>query len=97
MAVIPSATAAFIGFAERGPVLEPTVVGRWEEHADRFGDPVDSLGQPGSYLHDAVRGWFGNGGRGCLIVRLSSGSVGELTDLLRGGAEWQSIDVPAST
>ena len=56
--------AAFIGLAERGPLHTPVDVGDWSDYQRLFGDAV-----PGLLLPQAVRLFFANGGRRCLVVR----------------------------
>ena len=56
--------AAFIGLAERGPLHTPVDLGDWSDFQRLFGDAV-----PGLLLPQAVRLFFANGGRRCLVVR----------------------------
>jgi hypothetical protein len=56
--------AAFIGLAERGPLHTPVDVGGWSDFQQVFGEAV-----PGLLLPQAVRLFFANGGRRCLVVR----------------------------
>jgi hypothetical protein len=56
--------AAFIGLAERGPLHTPVDVGGWSNFQQVFGEAV-----PGLLLPQAVRLFFANGGRRCLVVR----------------------------
>lgn len=56
--------AAFIGLAERGPLHTPVDVGDWSDFQRLFGDAA-----PGLLLPQAVRLFFANGGRRCLVVR----------------------------
>src|SRR4030043_108696 len=63
-----TACAAFVGFAERGPVNEPTFIPNWTEYTNTFGGFID-----GSYLANAVFGYFLNGGGRCYVTRLPGG------------------------
>lgn len=56
---------AFVGFAERGPVNEPTFIANWTQFVNTFGSFL-----PGGYLAHAVYGFFNNGGSTCYITRL---------------------------
>jgi len=56
----------FLGIASRGPLDEPTRVSSFEGFREVFGERV-----PGGYLFDAVRGFFGNGGAECYVVRVA--------------------------
>ncbi|WP_063041018.1 phage tail sheath family protein [Nocardia pseudovaccinii] len=62
---VGTAVAAFVGFAERGPFDEPTLITNWSQFSQQFGDFVD-----GSYLAHAVYGFFGNGGGACYVIRV---------------------------
>jgi Bacteriophage tail sheath protein len=79
--------AAFVGFAERGPVDDPQLVEDPGQYAALFGGDLplafDERGVPTcAALPDAVRSFFDNGGRRCFVVRV----LGE-------GAEW-AAEVP---
>jgi uncharacterized protein len=62
---VGTATAAFVGFAERGPVNQPTFITNWTQFVNTFGSFI-----PGGYLAHAVYGFFNNGGATCYITRL---------------------------
>ena len=63
-----TACAAFVGFAEKGPVNEPIFIPNWTEFTNTFGGFVE-----GSYLANAVFGYFLNGGGRCYVTRLPGG------------------------
>ena len=70
-----TSTAGFIGPALWGPLYEPTQIFSWEEFVQRFGkvlspgDPAQVfIGDPRSYLANAVQGFFDNGGSTAWIV-----------------------------
>ncbi|MBL7208504.1 MAG: phage tail sheath family protein [Dehalococcoidia bacterium] len=65
---VGTAVAAFVGFAERGPVNQPIFIPNWTEFTNTFGGFVK-----GSYLAPAVYGFFHNGGGRCYISRLPGG------------------------
>ena len=67
---VGTATAAFVGLAEKGPINEPTLVTNWTQFTTRFGDFV-----PDTYLAHAVYGYFLNGGGAAYIVRVGSGEA----------------------
>jgi hypothetical protein len=58
--------AAFMGYALRGPVLTPVKVENWRQFVAVFGGFAGY-----AYLAHAVRGFFGNGGTTCYIVRIA--------------------------
>ena len=62
-----TAVAAFVGFAERGPVDEPVLVTSWTQFCSTFGGVV-----PGGFLALAVHGYFANGGGSSYVVRLGA-------------------------
>ncbi|MEP7111675.1 MAG: phage tail sheath subtilisin-like domain-containing protein [Ilumatobacteraceae bacterium] len=64
---VGTAVAAFVGFAEKGPANQPTLVTNWTQFTQNFGDFVE-----GSYLAHAVYGYFLNGGGAAYIVRIGS-------------------------
>ena len=65
---VGTAVAAFVGFAERGPVNEPTLVTNWTQFTTNFGGFM-----PGSYLAHAVYAYFLNGGGAAYVVRVGDG------------------------
>ena len=67
---VGTAVAAFVGFAERGPIGEPTLVTSWSNFVSQFGSGV-----PGGFLAPSIYGFFNNGGGNCYVTRLP-GSLG---------------------
>jgi phage tail sheath protein FI len=67
---VGTAVAAFIGFAEKGPVGEPTRITNWTQFTTEFGGFIKD-----GFLAPAVYGYFNNGGTDCYITRLP----GEIT------------------
>ncbi|MEU6018218.1 phage tail sheath subtilisin-like domain-containing protein [Streptomyces sp. NPDC047515] len=66
---VGTSVAAFVGFAQKGPFDEPTLITNWSQFAGTFGDFVD-----GTYLAAAVYGFFANGGGVCYVVRIGDGT-----------------------
>jgi phage tail sheath protein FI len=64
---VGTAVAAFVGFAEKGPVNEPTLVTNWTQFTANFGSFI-----PGSYLAHAVYAYFLNGGGVAYVVRIGA-------------------------
>jgi phage tail sheath protein FI len=62
---VGTAVAAFVGFAERGPLHEPMLVTNWTQFKQTFGDFVEDY-----YLAHAVYGYFQNGGGVAYVVRV---------------------------
>src|SRR3954452_20875087 len=62
---VGTAVAAFIGFAETGPVGQPTLVTNWSQFQRTFGTFVK-----GSYLAPSIYGYFNNGGGVAYVTRL---------------------------
>lgn len=67
---VGTAIAAFVGFAERGPVHEPVLVTNWTQFTQAFGGFV-----AGTYLAHAVYGYFLNGGGSAYVVRIGAGDA----------------------
>lgn len=68
---VGTSVAAFVGFAQKGPFDEPTLITNWSQFVATFGDFVD-----GAYLASAVYGFFANGGGVCYVVRVDDGTAG---------------------
>ncbi|MFK4188767.1 phage tail sheath family protein [Streptomyces sparsogenes] len=62
---VGTSVAAFIGFAQKGPFNEPTLITNWTQFTSVFGDFVE-----GTYLASSVYGFFANGGGICYVVRI---------------------------
>ena len=62
---VATSIAAFIGWANQGPVGNPVMVESWSEYQATFGGMI-----PGVYLGYAVYQFFQNGGSQAYIVRL---------------------------
>ncbi|OLR92872.1 phage tail sheath family protein [Actinokineospora bangkokensis] len=63
---VGTAVAAFVGFAEKGPVDEPVLVTNWTQYTQAFGGFVE-----GAYLAHSVYGYFLNGGGTAYVVRVN--------------------------
>jgi len=66
---VGTAVAGFVGFAEKGPVSQPTLVTNWTQFTKVFGGFVEDC-----YLPAAVHGYFLNGGGSAYIIRLPDGT-----------------------
>jgi phage tail sheath protein FI len=62
---VGTAVAAFVGFAEKGPVDEPVLVTNWTQFTQTFGGFVED-----AYLAHAVYGYFLNGGGVAYVIRI---------------------------
>ena len=62
---VGTAIAAFVGFADQGPVNEPTLVTNWTQYTTTFGDITSDFA-----MAKSVYGFFNNGGGRAYIVRL---------------------------
>jgi phage tail sheath protein FI len=78
---VGTSTAAFVGFTEKGPFNEAVLVTSWTQYTTVFGEFV-----PGSYLAQAVYGYFLNGGGNAYIVSLGAGGSSEETPALAAPA-----------
>jgi len=61
---VGTATGAFIGIAERGPIGEAKLITNWTQFVDTFGGFI-----PPGYLAYAVNQFFTEGGTKCWVVR----------------------------
>ncbi|WBO68397.1 phage tail sheath family protein [Streptomyces camelliae] len=68
---VGTAVAAFVGFAQRGPFHEPTLVTNWDQYTQLFGGFTE-----GTYLAHAVYGYFSNGGGAAYVVRIGGSAEG---------------------
>ncbi|MBI1205830.1 MAG: hypothetical protein GC191_00930 [Azospirillum sp.] len=68
--------AGFVGLAERGPLDRAVALDGWPAFVASFGAFL-----PGAHLAYAVRGFFENGGRRCLVVRIAAATVESELDL----------------
>ncbi|MFG3712518.1 phage tail sheath family protein [Micromonospora sp. NPDC047730] len=85
---VGTAVAAFVGFAERGPVNEPTLITNWSQYTRTFGGFV-----AGAFLPLSVYGYFLNGGGSAYVVRVG-GSDGD-TGAAGGDGAYATAAVPA--
>ena len=69
---VGTAVCAFVGFTERGIPNRPTLVTNWTQYSKAFGGFVD-----GTYLPQAVYGYFLNGGGAAYVVRIGADGEGD--------------------
>jgi uncharacterized protein len=83
---VGTAVAAFVGFAEKGPANQPTLVTNWTQFTGNFGSFI-----PGSYLAHAVYAYFLNGGGAAYVVRIGASDDAETpaarAELMPAGGE----------
>ncbi|GAA3553310.1 phage tail sheath family protein [Kribbella ginsengisoli] len=65
---VGTAVAAFVGFAEKGPLDEPVLVTNWTQFVETFGQFTE-----GALLAHSVYGYFLNGGGTAYVVRVGGG------------------------
>ncbi|MFI6821623.1 phage tail sheath family protein [Micromonospora sp. NPDC050187] len=85
---VGTAVAAFVGFAEKGPVNEPTLVTNWSQYTRVFGGFV-----AGAFLPLSVYGYFLNGGGSAYVVRV--GTTGGDAGPAGGDGAYATAAVPA--
>jgi uncharacterized protein len=72
---VSTSIAGFLGIAERGPMTS-TFLASFADYQRNYGSYyVDSTGTQ-TYLAYAVEGFFLNGGQGCWVARVASGTAG---------------------
>ena len=80
-----TSTGAFVGFAPRGPVGEPTFVTSWTDFVNKFALGADSPFMKNSYLAYAVYGFFNNGGQRMWVIRATDGTDSIATSTVPNG------------
>jgi phage tail sheath protein FI len=85
---VGTSIAGFAGFAERGPVSEPTLVTNWTQYNRVFGGFVEN-----AYLAHSVYGFFLNGGGSAYILRLPDA---ETTDGNGEAASFSKALIPSA-
>ncbi|MFY1685401.1 phage tail sheath family protein [Micromonospora sp. WMMD730] len=88
---VGTAVAAFVGFAEKGPVDEPTLITNWTQYTRTFGGFV-----AGSFLPLSVYGYFLNGGGSAYVVRVGGGAGADATADEAAGESYAAAAVPAA-
>lgn len=71
-----------LGYASRGPANAPVRIESLRQYLAIFGPPL-----PGTYLHDAVKGFFETGGRTAYVLRVVGPAARAATALC--GEHWQ--------
>jgi uncharacterized protein len=85
---VGTALAAFVGFTEKGPVNEPTLVTNWTQFTRTFGGFVE-----GTYLPGSLFGYFLNGGGSAYVVRIGhNGDAAE--NAPPNGAVYATAELP---
>jgi phage tail sheath protein FI len=84
---VGTAVAGFVGFAEKGPVSEPTLISNWTHYTRVFGGFIE-----GAYLPHSVYGYFLNGGGAAYVVRLP-----ETADPGQHGGAARRVAIPAAS
>ncbi len=81
---VATSITAFVGFANRGPVGEPTLIGNFDNYVNDFGQIVDEKDAMGL----AVQAFYLNGGGSAYICRLAGdvATSSNETDILGEGA-----------
>lgn len=75
---VGTAVAAFVGLTADGPLNEPVLVTNWTQYTNTFGEPA-----AGTYLGQAVYGYFLNGGGQAYVVRVGGPPANEAPDPAR--------------
>jgi hypothetical protein len=67
---VGTSIAAFVGFAEKGPIGKPMRVTNWTQYQALYGGLLKN-----AYMPLSVYGFFANGGGNCWIVRVGGDAV----------------------
>ena len=73
----PTSTTAFVGPAQMGPLLKPTMLTSAQQFAQIFGTYIEDPFRV--YVTHAVNGFFNEGGGVCYFVRVGTGVQATLT------------------
>lgn len=89
---VGTSTACFLGYAVRGPLTAPTLIGSWDDYERLYGsvrpdtETVAGAAAPlGDALGHAVSAFFSNGGSKAYVVRLATGAATSTQSLNNGG------------
>lgn len=98
IAGVGTSTAAFVGPARRGPILEPVRISSYDEFLNLYAAPrPDGSRDPlitsprWFYMALAVRGFFTNGGRQAYIVRIGTAAAATWAVRNRSGAPGEIV------
>lgn len=72
---VGTATAAFVGFTETGPLNQPTLITNWPQYTRTFGGFV-----AGAFTPQSIFSFFMNGGGNAYVVRIGTEDVGDSTN-----------------
>ncbi|THB66103.1 MAG: phage tail sheath family protein [Gammaproteobacteria bacterium] len=96
---VGTSTAAFIGFATKGSIGEPTLISKWDDYQELFGGIQEteaavsgSNNVVGDTLGHSVYAFFKNGGGKAYITRLAKGAKCSEKNLLNPDAAANSTD-----
>ena len=69
---VATSTAAFIGYATKGPIGTPRLILKWDDYAQQYGGIRDTVpGDPIDEIGHSVSAFYQNGGKKAYIVRLA--------------------------
>ena len=88
---VGTAVAAFVGFAEKGPLNQPIRVTNWTQYYNNFGGFIKS-----GYMPLSVYGFFANGGGNAWVVRVGGDVVSHAAVAAlpaRAGTEVESLRI----
>ncbi len=89
----PTSTTAFVGPAQMGPLLTPTMLTNAQQFAQIFGTYIEDPFRV--YVTHAVNGFFNEGGGVCYFVRVGTGVQATLTLFDRAGGPRPTLVVTA--
>jgi phage tail sheath protein FI len=82
---VATSIAAFIGWANMGPVREPVMIESWAQYQSTFGGMI-----PGAHLGYAVSQFFQNGGSQVYVIRLAATNAKTAASTI-GGLKFAAI------
>ncbi|HXH22482.1 MAG TPA: phage tail sheath C-terminal domain-containing protein [Dehalococcoidia bacterium] len=79
--------AAFVGFAEKGPINKPVRVTNWTQYTNTFGGFIKS-----GYMPLSIYGFFANGGGNAWVIRVGGDVVSQPSTLALPGRAATAVD-----
>ena len=68
---VGTSTAAFVGYATKGPIGEPELILKWDDYDNQYGGIRDTGATQGDPMGFSVSAFFQNGGNKAYIVRIT--------------------------
>src|SRR5690242_17181 len=84
---VGTSVAAFVGFAEKGPLNKPVRITNWTQYVNTFGGFIKT-----AYMPLSVYGFFANGGGNSWVVRVGGDVISQPAVVALPGRAATAID-----